>query len=195
MKKAVSLLLLAVLLLGLFAGCKEEKGLPLSAEREQEIKDAFIALYFSDSSKREEYGVDQWPLVVRWRSGDKIALYFSEGGGMMAYRRIYFGKDLIFEFPDSETLYIYNNGNFWDLQAAYDNGILSKDELRSLHKDHIYVHPRHFPDPEAAAKQMVVYVPASVKVLLISFRIAIAACGCVIAWSVAKRRRLERIAE
>lgn len=100
----------------------------------------------------------------------------------------------MFDFPDSETLHIYENVKFWDLRAAYDNGILSKDELRSLRKDCTYVHPRHFPDPEAAVEQMVVYVPdrvvpASVKMLTITFGVVITVSGCIVTWFSAKRKK------
>lgn len=86
------------------------------------------------------YNPNKLSLRIVWQRDDVYALYIdSPGGGHMDAIEIITIEGLKFFFPNSQPLYIYVDGEFYALREAYENGVLSKEDLKSLQKDYAYI--------------------------------------------------------
>lgn len=165
MKKHISLLLIAALSLGFLVGCRQEEGLPLSAEKEREIRQAY-AEYLN-------IAVDEFPLQPVWHEDGIYALYVGLPGGADAVRKVVLGepgKQFEFIFPDSQRLYIYKDKVFYTLKKAYSSGIITTKHLESLHKDDVYKNriPHTYPTEDTLPTESYPLPPYSISLSLSS---------------------------
>lgn len=156
MKQFLCIILCAVFCLSLLAGCEkpnETKGDSL-AQLQQEISAAMLA--------REPY-----PQTVYWKSG---ACYLGVYGDWHAFciQNESGGKVLqsvgpyTFEHEICGGIYLYRAGEIYGLSSAYEQGLLTEEQLTQLYNHHQQRSPAVFNtevgDPEAA-KQHLTPVP------------------------------------
>ena len=110
----------------------------LSEEQEIRIKNDFLDFYFGDSSNSiEDYTIE----------GVKIKHYFGTYNGcVVMFINGYqgFGQalraggtaDISFKYSSAQGFEIWKNGDFYDLDSAYEKGILTKPDIEAINKIH-----------------------------------------------------------
>lgn len=137
MRKLFYLLLALICTLGLLAGCQNtNKTLSLSPETETEIIHAYWEKYCKIKSIREDC------LAIRVRGiFEDTYVFFVDGGEKRSWKYVeetvqVAGID--FCYPSTQRLVVYHDGSFYDLQSAYDSGLLTQKDLEAL--------PREYPE-------------------------------------------------
>lgn len=125
MKKYVYFLLLAVLFTMLM-GCGNKESTALSAEMKAEMDAAWLK---QNGRKLPWNGEDGYygtynGAVVYLESGQLSAVTEKEVAGET------------FVWPRSFVIYAYKDGEFYDLETAYEKGVLTKKNIKSIAKRH-----------------------------------------------------------
>ena len=70
-----------------------------------------------------------------------MAMWFLWGGGFSYYlwtvKKIIAGY--LFEFPDSREMLLHKNSNFYEIEEAFDKGMITKENVGLIHKTYISV--------------------------------------------------------
>lgn len=122
--------LVVMLVLCLFAGCQTDMAkISVSKETEAEIIHAYWEKYCRIKSIPEHYlairvyGVFEDAYVFFMDGGEKRELYEEETVTV---------ADVAFHYPSTLRLRVYHAGKIYELQAAYEAGILSTKDLEAL---------------------------------------------------------------
>lgn len=137
MRRVISLLLAAILMFGLLAGCQTEEGLPPTPEKALEIKQAYIRRTGAD-----DYTVDDLTLRSVWCEDGIYAVYVDGPFGYtQAVRDVVigeYGNMFLFTFQDGQRLYIYKDDSIYTLEEAYAADVLKTEHWESLNRDGVY---------------------------------------------------------
>lgn len=125
MKKYIYFLLLTVLFTMLI-GCENKESAGLSAEVKAEMEAAWLK-----QNGRE----------LPWNGEDGYygtyngAVVYIDGGQLTVITKIEVAGEE-FSWPSSFTIYAYKDGWFYDLETAYEKGILTEKNIKSIAERH-----------------------------------------------------------
>lgn len=133
MKKYVYFLLLAVLFTS-FIGCANKGSAELSAEAKTglsaEVKAEMEAAWLKQNGRELPWnGEDGYYGVYNG------AVVYLESGPLTAVTEKEVAGET-FVWPRSFVIYVYKDGEFYDLETAYENGLLTKKNIKSIAKRH-----------------------------------------------------------
>ncbi len=172
MKKLICLLLVICLLCSLLAGCVQDT---LSDELKLEI----IEDYLSWSGLKGDFTASEIDCAFLGKYGDSVAVYFKSAGAYDKKTEETI-DEITFRYPDSRVIRIWNNGKFYKIAEAYENNIITKQNIKKLstrskliiHGDPLFIweekvycdyteyeHPtHHFPDYSLSDRELYVVI-------------------------------------
>ena len=172
MKKLICLLLVICLLCPLLAGCVQDT---LSDELKLEI----IEDYLSWSGLKGDFTASEIDCAFLGKYGDSVAVYFKSAGAYDKKTEETI-DEITFRYPDSRVIRIWNNGKFYKIAEAYENNIITKQNIKKLstrskliiHGDPLFIweekvycdyteyeHPtHHFPDYSLSDRELYVVI-------------------------------------
>ena len=124
MKKLICLLLVICLLCPLLAGCVQDT---LSDELKLEI----IEDYLSWSGLKGDFTASEIDCAFLGKYGDSVAVYFKSAGAYDKKTEETI-DEITFRYPDSRVIRIWNNGKFYKIAEAYENNIITKQNIKKL---------------------------------------------------------------
>lgn len=164
MKRLGYILLSALIMLALF-GCQEKVSenqtsdfgaavfdpnallREIPAEMQRQIKDDFLTQN-SPSYSQNPDEIDTVSLRVFGIFGDAYALFVD--GGPFGYAAVIGGEtvngELLFQLPDAQRMYVYQNGCFYFLQEAVDLGIVDQDDIAVIAENYCSAYPLLAPE-------------------------------------------------
>ena len=130
MHKVAARLLVVFLVLILFAGCNPDTAnVNISKETEAEI----IHTYWEKHCKN--HSVPEYYLAIRvYGSFEDAYVFFIDGeANQLKYEEetVTIGN-VAFHYPSTQRLQVYHKGQIYDLQTAFEQGILSSADLETL---------------------------------------------------------------
>lgn len=130
MQKVTAGLLVVFLVLILFAGCHPDTAsVNISKETEAEIIHTYWEKYCKNHSVPENY------LAIRvYGSFEDAYVFFVDGEAKpLKYKEetVTIGN-VAFHYPSTQRLLVYHKGQIYDLQTAFEHGILSSADLETL---------------------------------------------------------------
>ena len=124
-------LLLGVLIFTLFAlvGCYN----PDDNEIVTDEKLILDYVNYAHSIGQKDVTVENTEILVNYGVYDGAVIVRMNRGAYHVLTNIYFwGTEVKIQFPDTNTPLVYKNGNFYELEDAYMNGILTKESVIKL---------------------------------------------------------------
>ena len=117
--------ILAVLSLATLCGCQPAPPTPLSGAKQMEISAAW----------EEKTGHDlSWGRCVYYGTYRNCVVWFQSGQAQAVTRKTIAGREFIHEVGFG--IHVYRNGEFMYLEDAYENGYISKSQVKKIWKYH-----------------------------------------------------------
>ena len=124
--------LLGVLIFTLFAlvGCYN----PDDNEIVTDEKLILDYVNYAHSIGQKDVTVENTEILVNYGVYDGAVIVRMNRGAYHVLTTIAFwGTEVKIQFPDTNTPLVYKNGNFYELEDAYMNGIITKESVTKLH--------------------------------------------------------------
>ena len=128
MKKLLVLLALISILALVLLGCNKNE--ELNDELEREILEDFLIT----SALIGDVSPEDINYTCFGQFGDSVAIYFHTSG---AYKTPIKEEiaGLKFNYPDSRVVKIWNNGKFYKMGEAFENGLITESDIEAIHKN------------------------------------------------------------
>ena len=89
---------------------------------------------YAHSIGQKDVTVENTEILVNYGVYDGAVIVRMNRGAYHVITNIYFwGTEVKIQFPDTNTPLVYKNGNFYELEDAYMNGIITKESVTKLH--------------------------------------------------------------
>ena len=138
-KKITSILLILTIILSCFAfvGCGFTR----------ELKSEIIEDYLKWSGLWGDKEAKDISYQYLGKYGESVAIYFRTAGAYMT-PTVEEIAGYTFEYPDSRVIRIWNNGKFYKMAEAYENGLINEENIKAIkfkstfivHLDPIFVY-------------------------------------------------------
>ncbi len=138
MKKLCAVLLCALLLLPIFAGCAASGDLaslpPLSDEKKEQIRKDYLAYrtLSEDHVTDEEFWKNSWLQYYGSYNGYDVFLDPNNGMGSLAVITEIQIAGQKFTYGHPFSLLAYKDGEFQDLKAVYEAGGITKQQIKQI---------------------------------------------------------------
>ena len=134
-KKSISLIMVLILLLGIFAGCGDQDSQTFSEDKKEKLEEDWFKIE-GKPIEWWDYENGQYQGARYYGTFNGYVVFFTEVGGLTADEGVRFVGDFEFHHPDHFEIYAYKNGEFYSLADVHKDGLLTDEQIEEIFNIH-----------------------------------------------------------